>query len=1350
MVLISFDFVWSAPDPNWPIKLRPGNTAPVSASNASAYRFAGYCVSGGGDVAITFGGATFSAPCHPVLGVYKYDGDVSSETVVNPIKQCVVQGASPSLCAKPVTNELAPPGMVFTPDPLRKIAPNNETDYRLSGDCAPAGASITIDIGLETNILSGVCLANNRFNLAGNVSAVLDGLGIPVLGSIDDGGAVTTETSTVVKGVKVEISSAPNIDASNYLSYDISGTCSDEGRDILLNIGGYIPSPLPVCSSSLWALTGLDVSSVSEGAVIITADHNDVLGNSAVQFVSNIEKDTILPDVLSWAWNLTPVSGSSSTDETPVLSTSFAEDTVSLQLYDDAMCLSAKGASQTVLLGAANFADIAYTPVVEDGLKPFYVIAVDSIGNTTSCIDLSLNYFLDSVVPDAILNFDFDSLWTTSAVNAPQVQWDGLTDPAPSSGLMEVEVGYTVNAGGGSEVSSGYESLLTSAVAHTFTSGSSFAECVNHYAELNVRDDAGNEATGVTPVPFRYDGTAPSFVGLPYVYDFAKADRAVGVNWSGISLVDSCSGLDEIQISIGTSSGLEDVVSYSTLPIDVNLDTSYKVVDGVDGFSLSLDLGSLYYTNLKFIDVAGNESTVSVGPWRIPIFKVSTSAESTCGVDTADSVKCWGRAYQGSMGYGNNTRTSVAPAMVDGMDTGWDQVGSAVRYSCALSSAGGVKCWGQGDYGQLGDGSIDDNYTPNDVTGLTSGVKNLGVGFRHACAVLDSGSIKCWGQNNYRQLGNGLTVNSPDPVDVAGITNAVQVTSGAYYSCALLDTAEIKCWGRGNYGQMGNGSTATQSVPVLVSGINNATYITAGLYHACATLLGGEVKCWGRGTNGRLGNGGTARATTPVFVTGLTNIIEVEAYSGSTCAIDFVGGVKCWGQNADYQVGDGTNVDKTTPVDPVGLSSGNLSLSQGDWALHTCVMTTARKLKCWGRSNYYQTGASNLTADVQVPGDVRTLTNKILKIDAGQNFTCALEDDGTGLSGGLRCWGAGSYGRQGNGSTSNSYPLALVPGLESGVKDFSVGYYHACALVDDGAGAGGVKCWGRNNQGQVGTGNTVDQTSPVDVAGLTSGVESLSVHLFHGCAVTTGGALYCWGRNNQGQLGIGNRTNSFLPTLVPGMGAGVESVSTGRYHTCAVMTSGALYCWGDNVRGQIGDGTQSDRLSPVLISASGIESVSAGYRHTCAVTDSGALDCWGENLLGEVGDGTVTRRRSPVAVSGMSSGVMSVSAGFRYTCASMDDGGMFCWGDSGTYGRLGDGTSTDSLVPNEIINYTGDVSQIATGLLTNGQTCMLQTDGDAYCWGYYGGYNHGWGSYWTTDTVNYKAPFKRVSRFLAD
>ncbi len=425
-------------------------------------------------------------------------------------------------------------------------------------------------------------------------------------------------------------------------------------------------------------------------------------------------------------------------------------------------------------------------------------------------------------------------------------------------------------------------------------------------------------------------------------------------------------------------------------------------------------------------------------------------------------------------------------------------------------------------------------------------------------------------------------------------------------------------------------------------------------------------------------------------------------------------------------------------------------MSKGDWALHTCTMTTARTLKCWGRSNYYQTGASNLTADVQTPGDVRTLTRDILKIDAGQNFTCALEDDGTGLSGGLRCWGAGSYGRQGNGSTSNSYPLSLVPGMESGVKDFSVGYYHACALVDDGAGAGGVKCWGRNNQGQVGNGDLVDQTSPIDVVGLTSGIESLSVHLYHGCAVTTGGALYCWGDNAQGQLGIGNRVDSLTPVLVTGMGSGVESVSTGRYQTCAVMMSGALYCWGDNARGQIGDGTTTDRLSPVLITASGIESVSSGYRHTCSVTTLGELNCWGENLAGEVGDGTLTRRTSPVVVSGMSSGVTSVSAGFRYTCASMDDGGMFCWGDSGTYGRLGDGTTTDSLVPNEIINYTGDVSQIATGLLTNGQTCMLQTDGAAYCWGYYGGYNHGWGSYWTTDTVNYKAPFKRVSTFLAN
>jgi len=248
-----------------------------------------------------------------------------------------------------------------------------------------------------------------------------------------------------------------------------------------------------------------------------------------------------------------------------------------------------------------------------------------------------------------------------------------------------------------------------------------------------------------------------------------------------------------------------------------------------------------------------------------------------------------------------------------------------------------------------------------------------------------------------------------------------------------------------------------------------------------------------------------------------------------------------------------------------------------------------------------------------------------------------------------------------NGQTDEGNVCGVAGGAGAKV---SAGGYHTCAIKQDGS----LWCWGRNDYGQLGDGTYSDRTTPVQI---TSGVSSVALGLYYTCAVKTDGSLWCWGDNYYGQIGDGTSgwgINKNTPVQI--MSSGVSSVALGGAHTCAVRTDGSLWCWGRNDYGQLGDGTWTDKNTPVQIMSSGVSSVALGDFHTCAVRTDGSLWCWGYNYYGQLGDGTWTNKNTPVQI--MSSGVSSVALGGYHTCAVKTDGSLWCWGRN-NYGQLGDG-----------------------------------------------------------------------------
>ena len=507
------------------------------------------------------------------------------------------------------------------------------------------------------------------------------------------------------------------------------------------------------------------------------------------------------------------------------------------------------------------------------------------------------------------------------------------------------------------------------------------------------------------------------------------------------------------------------------------------------------------------------------------------------------------------------TGLAVSGSMISsaGAASGIVAISSSGTNTCALTSVGGVECWGDNDWGQLGNGNngavrncnpyeVACSAVPVQVAGLTSGVTAISTGDFFACALTSAGGVKCWGSNYYGQLGVGTTAGpetcggatvawcSATPVDVSGLTSGVSaISAGNNDTCALTVAGGVECWGMNGSGQLGigtiggpemcgdvnviNGAKACSTTPVEVSGLSSGVIAISTTFDTCALLNTGGVKCWGDNTTGQLGDGTTVNRSTPVDVTGLASGVAAISVGGQgACALTVAGGVKCWGDNSFGELGDGTSTGpqttclsgiacSTTPVDVSGLTSGVTSVSFG---LGACVLLNAGGVKCWGAGGVDLGDGISTGPDVCPPTDPQGVACSTTPID--------------------------------------------VSGLTSGVAAIS-GH---CVLLS----IGGVDCWGRNVYGQVGDGTTVDRSSPVGVVGLiivsnaptiesvTPSNDSVSVTFApgpDGGSPVTSFTASCSSTN--GGVG-GGATGAGSPIAVSGLTAG-------KTYTCVVTANNA-------------------------------------------------------------------------------------------------------------------------------------------------------------------------------------------------
>jgi alpha-tubulin suppressor-like RCC1 family protein len=655
---------------------------------------------------------------------------------------------------------------------------------------------------------------------------------------------------------------------------------------------------------------------------------------------------------------------------------------------------------------------------------------------------------------------------------------------------------------------------------------------------------------------------------------------------------------------------------------------------------------------------------------------IATGESHSCAVLEDGAVACWGANDAGQLGVGAGSASRVPVTVPDVSDA--IAVAAGAAFSCAVLGDGTVRCWGDNSMGQLGDGGDATAGRRATAVFALTGVRTLSAHWQHACATRDDETLWCWGDNSMGQLGDGTFDVRGQPVRAVGLGAVTDVATGRAHTCAATRADGLFCWGNNNVGQLGRDAPGPVAMPTLVPIVTNPIAVAAGAQHTCAIRQGGATLCWGGNTSGQLGDGSLSTVPIPVPVVGLGPMAAIVAGGAFSCGRAADGATFCWGDDRYGELGLGSTTLRTRPARVAGVE-GATELAAG--AAHTCVVArdgaagsnagaTTGHVSCWGANQAGQLGDATMNDRARAA----SIKGEIVAthLAAGLAHTCAVTGEGA-----LWCWGRAGSGQLGparNVDTPQPTPVGLAAGaLVSGA---AAGDAFTCATLADHT----ALCFGANGDGQLGVGTTKDRPMPAAVlagAGTAAlgAVDALVAGAGHACARLTDGGLRCWGRGADGQLGDGATKSAALP-VTPTLGTGAAmTLAAGAAHTCALDDGGGVWCWGRGAEGQLGvgqlDAGLADAPTPVAVTGiTGARGLAAGHAHTCALASDRTVLCWGANAFGELGDGSTTDRATPAPVVGLTE-VEQLAAGDAHTCARRTDGSTWCWG-ADVSGQLGD------------------------------------------------------------------------------
>ncbi len=713
----------------------------------------------------------------------------------------------------------------------------------------------------------------------------------------------------------------------------------------------------------------------------------------------------------------------------------------------------------------------------------------------------------------------------------------------------------------------------------------------------------------------------------------------------------------------------------------------------------------------------------------VSAFAVAAGLDQTCAITPCGALKCWGASGQGQHGYdfvSNRYAPGLAAVEVDGtQESRMRSVALGEWHICTISLDEKLRCWGLNREGQLGYGDTKARTKPEFLEialGVGRVAKQVVVGAWHTCALLDDKSAKCWGKNDRGQLGygDGIARQTADSksIDVGSGRNIRWIGAGDAFNCALLDNDTVKCWGDNAFGQLGYGDKNPRNAPpqqtVNFGAGRVAKALALGPASACALLDNDAVKCWGKNDVGQLGYGDTISREAPPtevldFGAGRRAKAVFMGMGSSTCAILDNNAATCWGDNSQGQLGDGKsgagNGQTKPPTTPIDLGLGRTAKALSLGISHTCAILDNDTIKCWGKNNVGQ-------ASDEMENPLLCPSKEVFLGQAMCGGVCA------DLYKSPHC---------GSCNTSCTGADVCASGrCSSPVTAVSCGVTHTCSLQSN----TDLKCWGENGFAQLGYSDKIARGSPRSPVAFGGGrfAKAIATGSNHVCALLDDQTLRCWGKNDLGQLGYGDKTNrSLSETTTINLGAGrtTKAVAASGNTTCALLDNDTAKCWGQNNYGLLGYGGIADRQAPDanpinLGVGRTAKALSVGFFHTCALLDNDTVKCWGYNAVGQLGYGDTIDRNAPDANPinlGVGRTAKAIAVAGRHTCALLDNNTVKCWGDNQT-GQLGYGDRTLRLAPdaNAIDLGAGRTAKMIAADSNQSQTCAILDDNSLKCW----------------------------------
>lgn len=615
---------------------------------------------------------------------------------------------------------------------------------------------------------------------------------------------------------------------------------------------------------------------------------------------------------------------------------------------------------------------------------------------------------------------------------------------------------------------------------------------------------------------------------------------------------------------------------------------------------------------------------------------ISSSFSFACLVDLDGAVQCVGDNSWFQLGDGTSQARQVV-VQIPSLTSGTAKVFAAQTHACALLVSGGVQCWGRNQFGALGDGTNTTRKLPTPVVGFEqTGAVSVSVGVDHTCLVTQQGSVECSGSNKYRSLGDGTAQNRWQMQPVVGLdVGMVSVSSGNAHNCAMDSQNQVWCWGSGMYGQLGSGRNGNLAIPIQVVSLGSGNgNVFCGPETTMVVRSGsGNATVFGRNDFGQFGTKARAQFNLPIDFVGGTRggIQEMRSAHSAICVLLSDGGVQCLGSDAYGQLG--AKFPKSSSLVLVSALGADATTRQP-------------------------------TRQPTFLPPPQPLTNLGKLLAVGRTHVCSLQWNYQ-----VYCFGSNTFGELGDGTMANQPSPVLMLNVVGKPVDISAGDKLTCLVTE----LGDVACIGKNDVGQLG-----DEANPMRNA------SRVFCGANHVCALDTRGSVSCWGGNEFGKLGI----DSLVPYLASAnpivastlqLGA-VQSLGLGESHSCLVTGLGLVACAGQNTYGQLGDGTQSPsklQFAPVVFTAAKQSvDVAVGSWHSCALSSSGAVACWGLLYFGELG--SELHVLAPIVPAGLETGVVFLSCNGQDTFAihavdgsgsafGSNAGGQFATGDNQPY-----------------------------------------------------------------------------------